>query len=178
MTISAHAFEACLKCPTKGWLRSTGEPTTGNAYAEWVATQDEARRLSGIGRLTAELPDGAWAVAPPMEKLKTATWQLATDVPVLTGKLETRLHAVERAPSEGRGRAAQFIPIRFVWRNKLHRDDKLLLAFDARVSRLGKRVGDVRLQQGQRAEFLLSKERTLEGLLRMAGRSPLDEVAE
>src|SRR5271167_1771041 len=30
----------------------------------------------------------------------------------------------------GRGRTAQFVPIRFVSRNKLHRDDKLLLALD------------------------------------------------
>jgi hypothetical protein len=25
-----------IKCPTKSWLRFTGEPATGNAYAEWV----------------------------------------------------------------------------------------------------------------------------------------------
>ncbi len=47
--------------------------------------------------------------------------------------LESRLHAVERVPSEGRGKPAQFIPIRFVFRNKLTKDDRLLLAFDALV---------------------------------------------
>jgi len=36
-------------------------------------------------------------------------------------------------PSEGRGRSAQPIPIRFVFTNKLTRDDKLMLAFDALV---------------------------------------------
>jgi predicted RecB family nuclease len=36
-------------------------------------------------------------------------------------------------PSEGRGKPAQFVPIRFVFRNKLTRDDRLLLAFDALV---------------------------------------------
>jgi len=46
---------------------------------------------------------------------------------------EARLHAVERMPSEGRGKAARFIPIRFIFRNKLTKDDKLLLAFDAFV---------------------------------------------
>jgi hypothetical protein len=40
---------------------------------------------------------------------------------------------VEQIPSAGRGRTAQFVPIRFVSRNKLHLGDKLLLAFDARV---------------------------------------------
>jgi hypothetical protein len=47
--------------------------------------------------------------------------------------LESRLHAVERVASEGRGKAAQFIPIRFIHRNKLTRDDRLLVAFDALV---------------------------------------------
>lgn len=45
--------------------------------------------------------------------------------------IESRLHAVERVPSEGRGKAAQFVPIRFIYRNKLTPDDRLLLAFDA-----------------------------------------------
>ena len=49
----------------------------------------------------------------------------------LPGNLESRLHAVERVSSEGRGKAAQFIPIRFIFFNKLTKDDKLLLAFDA-----------------------------------------------
>ena len=46
---------------------------------------------------------------------------------------ETRIHAVERIPSEGRGKAAQFIPIRFIFCNKLTKDDRLLVAFDALV---------------------------------------------
>jgi hypothetical protein len=45
--------------------------------------------------------------------------------------LESLLHAVERVPSEGRGKLAQFVPIRFVFRNKLTKDDRLLLAFDS-----------------------------------------------
>ena len=53
--------------------------------------------------------------------------------------VEASLHAVERIPSEGRGRAAQFIPIRFIFRNKLTKDDKLVLAFDAFL--LGQTLG-------------------------------------
>ena len=56
-----------------------------------------------------------------------------TDVPSPAFVAESRLHAVERIPSEGRGKAAHFIPIRFIYRNKLAKDDKLLLAFDAFV---------------------------------------------
>lgn len=36
MTITPALFEAYRKCPTKCWLRATGEPFSGNAYVEWV----------------------------------------------------------------------------------------------------------------------------------------------
>jgi predicted RecB family nuclease len=36
-------------------------------------------------------------------------------------------------PPEGRGRPARFIPVRFVFFNKLTKDDRLLMAFDALV---------------------------------------------
>jgi predicted RecB family nuclease len=59
----------------------------------------------------------------------SATDQASAAPAVFTA--EIRLHAVERVPSEGRGRPAQFIPLRFVFTNKLTKDDKLLLAIDA-----------------------------------------------
>jgi len=58
---------------------------------------------------------------------------LALDFVARSENLQCSCHAVERIPSAGRGRAAQFVPIRFVFSNKLSRHDKLLLAFDALV---------------------------------------------
>jgi len=46
---------------------------------------------------------------------------------------ESGIHAIERLPPESRGKPARFIPIRFVFHNKVGRDEKLLLAFDAFV---------------------------------------------
>src|ERR1700680_4447725 len=62
-----------------------------------------------------------------------AQWQLALDFVARSENFAVSCHAVERIPSAGRGRAAQFVPIRFVFSNKLTRHDKLLLAFDALV---------------------------------------------
>ena len=87
--------------------------------------------MEGIKRLIAEMPDGERVVAPPTENLKTVTWRMAADLLARALNLETRIPIVERTPSAGRGKAAQFIPIRFVWANKVGRHDKLLLAFDA-----------------------------------------------
>lgn len=131
MTITPDLFAAYLKCPTKCWLRQTGESASGNAYAEWVHAQDEGARVNGIKRLIAEAPEGSVAHEPLAGSLKTATWRLATNVVARTANTETRIAVVERVLSERRGKAAQFVPVRFVSRNKLHRDDKLLLAFDS-----------------------------------------------
>lgn len=131
MTVTSQLLDAYVRCPTKCWLRCAGENATDNAYADWVQAKNEACRVEGIKRLVAEVPDGERVVASPTENLKTATWRMAVDVPAKAPNIETRIPIVERALSAGRGKAAQFIPIRFVWANKVGRDDKLLLAFDA-----------------------------------------------
>jgi predicted RecB family nuclease len=147
MKITADLFRACLECPTKCWLRAAGEASTENAYAEWVKAQDESFHAKEIGRLVGDLSNDELAKSPEAEHLKSAKWQLATNISLLTqmnsSAVESSLHAIERMPSEGRGRLAQFVPIRFVFRNKLTKDDKLLLAFDAFLLSefLGREVG-------------------------------------
>ena len=130
-------FEAYLNCPTKCWLRAAGEVATGNTYAEWVKSQGENYRVNETARLVGGSSNGEVAMSPQAATLKAAKWRLATtlviELPASVCTVESSLHAVERTPSEGRGKAAQFIPIRFFFRNKLTKDDKLLLAFDAFV---------------------------------------------
>ncbi len=136
MKISPFLFEAYLKCPTKCWRRAQGEVGDDNAYATWVRSQTETYASESARRLAnnAVNLEGV-AIAPEVAGIKTARWLLALEVPAgwqaESCSLESRLHAVERVPSEGRGKAAQFIPVRFIYRNKLTSDDKLLLAFDA-----------------------------------------------
>jgi transposase/predicted flap endonuclease-1-like 5' DNA nuclease len=177
MKISPDLFQAHLKCPTKCWLRATGEASTGNTYAEWVKSQDETYRTSQTAKLVAEALNGEVAPSPPVEDLKSAKWQCAVEIratialrgsrgneaqisssgadqnlpPSAATVVESRLHAVERIPSEGRGKAAQFIPIRFIYRNKLTKDDKLLLAFDAFVlsESIGREISTGKIIHGE-----------------------------
>ena len=71
------------------------------------------------------------------ENLKAGKWRLAIGTAmqarVNSYALESELQAIERRPSSGRNSLTQFIPIRFMFNNKLAADDKLLLAFDAFV---------------------------------------------
>lgn len=131
MRMNPHLFEAFIMCPTKSWLRSRGEAPAGNPYAEWSATRSGAYRAEGIKRLLGERRADEIAVAPASENLKTAAWRLAVDIPAQAANIETRIAAIERVPSAGRNKAAQFVPIRFAWANKLGRHERLLLAFDA-----------------------------------------------
>src|SRR5882757_3466764 len=103
-------------------------------YAAWVRTNDEVFRVEGNKRLVAGVaPDKCATGTQAMGTLKLAQWHLCMDLAVQSQNLQCSCHAVEQIPSTGRGRTAQFVPTRFVFRNKLNRDDKLLLAFDARV---------------------------------------------
>jgi len=134
VTITSHLFGAYLKCSTKCFFRLLGEAAaeTGNAYANWVQTQTEAYHSEGLKRLMEGVPRDERAIRPSgTGHLKTANWRLAGEFVAPSENLESNIHAIERIPSEGRGQPTQFIPIRFVFTNKLTRDDKLLLAFDA-----------------------------------------------
>jgi predicted RecB family nuclease len=152
MIVNFQIFEAYLECSTKCWLRSRAEPTTGNAYAEWARAQNEAYYEGGLKSLREILPESDRAIAPPLTKYsKDATWRLAIDVRLGTNDLESRLQAVERIPSEGRGRSLQFVAHRFEFANKLTKNDKLLLAFDALVlsEAVGRKVSLGKITHGK-----------------------------
>ena len=151
MNITASLFDAALKCSTKCFLRSLGETGKGNAYADWVRTQTESYRGTGIKGLMAGVAHDELIVrAPGSENLNTAEWRLAVDVMAHAQNLESSLHAVERVPLNARGQPTQIIPIRFIFTNKLTRDDKLLLAFDALVlsEMLGREINFGRIIHG------------------------------
>ena len=169
MKITTPLFDASLKCITKCFLRSLGETGTGNAYADWVRTQAESYRNTGMNDLMAGAADDECIIGSPgTGNWKTAKWRLAVDLVPRAQNLESSLHAVERAPSEGRGQHGQFTPIRFVFTNKLTRDDKLLLAFDALVlsEMLGTKVGLGKIIHGDDQATLKVKTFALAGEVR------------
>jgi hypothetical protein len=133
MIITNDLVEAFLECPTKCFLRSCGEVGTGNAYAAWVRTKNNVFRIEGTKRLVAVVAPDRCVIGTPAMGPKSSQWHLGVDFALQSQNLRFSCHAVEQIPSAGRGRTAQFVPIRFVSRNKLHGDDKLVLALDARV---------------------------------------------
>ena len=132
MAVTSQLFEAYLKCPTKCFLRARSEADAGNPYATWMEAQNKSYRSEGRKRLTeGSLRDDCVISPPDIGHFKVGKWRLAVDIIACTQNLESSIDAVERLPSGRRGKPTQFIPIRFIFTNKLCRDDKLLLAFDA-----------------------------------------------
>jgi hypothetical protein len=115
MRINSSIFEAYLKCPMKCWLRSIGEPSCGNTYAEWVKTQNDFYRAAELKRRFARLRSDETAFSPDIGNARTAKWRIASNVAVKVptdfGGLESELHAVELAPSKFDGGPVEFIPI-------------------------------------------------------------------
>jgi predicted RecB family nuclease len=133
MSITSSVFEAYLKCPTKCFLQSIGESSADNAYDKWEKTNGEEYRNEGILLLKSRLPTDCVTVSSDVGDLKTAKCRLVLNFLARTQDLEADIHAVERIRPEGRGKLAQCSPIRFIWRNRLTKDHKLLLGFDAVV---------------------------------------------
>jgi len=172
MKITPDVFDAYLKCPTKCWLRVAGEASEENPYAQWVKTHTDSCREAETTRMVADLPDSEVDRSPSAENTKSATWRLATGMAMQAEMgacvLESELHAVERVPAGGRGKAAQFIPIRFIFTNKLGKDDKLLLAFDAVVlaKTLGREISLGKIVHGDDHVTLKVKTSALAGEVR------------
>src|SRR5262245_44175884 len=126
MKISSDVFDAFLKCPTKCWLRAVGETGSGNPCAERMKSQTASYRSSQTEQLVSETRANELAVSPVLEEFKAGRWRVATGVVgnVQTNSciLESGIHAVVRVP--GRRRSPQFVPIRFIFTNKLGKEDK------------------------------------------------------
>ena len=131
MRITPYLLEAYLKCPTKCWLRSAGEQVTDSAYVQCTQAQNDSYATAEIRRLLSKTHQSECIVFPSADQLEAGKWRLSTGVFAKTPHLEACLHAVGRLPSAGRRNPAHIIAIRFISANKISKDAKLLLAFDA-----------------------------------------------
>jgi predicted RecB family nuclease len=77
--------------------------------------------------------------------------------------LSARIHAVQKATSERHGVSAQFIPIRFVFNNKINKNHTLLLAYDSLILSkiLGRKVALGKIIYGDSYNMLSIKTPTL-----------------
>jgi hypothetical protein len=145
---SGGAYAEWVQTENESYRAVVLERLMANSPADEYATLGSSRReeahystetlKTAKWRLAVEVPvrtefGGSRGNEAQTEKSEVANQKSEINQSLLTSAatIETCLHAVERIPSAGRGHPAHFIPIRFIHRNKLTKDDKLLLAFDA-----------------------------------------------
>jgi predicted RecB family nuclease len=134
--ITVDLFNAYLRCPTKCWLRSGGEPRGTSSWADWAQSNGLIYRREGIKQLVGDIPS---VEAGEPKSWKAAGWLFAVDVTVQAFSpsdsytLESLIDAVKRVSPPGRAKVDKFIPVRFCPANKLTKYNRLILAFDAWV---------------------------------------------
>jgi predicted RecB family nuclease len=135
MIITNLIFEAYLNCPLKCFLLSTNVEGSTDSYDRWVGMENASYRHTLEKRLAAEIPPSECLIHPEaIKNVKAAKWQLVLGVTLRQRNLESDVHAIKRIPSKGRETPnVRFVPIRFSFANKLTKNDKLVLAFDALV---------------------------------------------
>jgi predicted RecB family nuclease len=155
--ITSDLFETYLKCPTKCFLRSLHETGTENSYANWVKAQHSSYSSKGIEHLVEGVAQDECVTGPiDSKEMWSSKWRLAIQTIARTQDLESSIHAVERLISEGGENSARLIPIRLIFTNKVHKHDKLSLAFDALVlsGMLGREVGTGKIIHGNNCATL------------------------
>lgn len=132
--ITASLFEDYINCPTKCFLRVSLEKESEDSHSIWIKKQNASFQHNAIERLANKFDVKNIVVNPSVsKKSKDESWLLAIDWSIRAQDIETNLQAVEQQASKIPGSPAQFIPIRFVFSDKISRVDKLLIAFDAFV---------------------------------------------
>jgi predicted RecB family nuclease len=168
MTITQNLFQSFLECPTKCWLNFRGEPPTGNAYAEWLQKERKSYRAEAIKRFQEGIPKADSINSPLQESLKSGNWRIAMEVKLESKNLAAQIPILERKLSEGRSKASQLVPISVVLNNKLTRNDKLLLSFDALVlsEMIGREINQGKIMHGDNYTILNVKTSGLAGEVR------------
>ena len=132
MLITDDIFQAFLQCETKAHLKLTGAVGDQRAFSEWERHLVEDYKQQCYRQWRADFGEAACLVGVALpQDLDNSQCRLAMDCTVRTQEMQAHLHAVERVASPSKPNDSPYMPIRCVPREKITRQDKLLLAFDA-----------------------------------------------
>jgi predicted RecB family nuclease len=132
MLITDDIFQAFLQCETKAHLKLTGAVGDQRAFSEWERHLVEDYKQQCYRQWRADCGEAACLVGVALpQDLDNSRCRLAMDCTVRTQEMQAYLHAVERVASPSKPNDSPYMPIRCVPREKITRQDKLLLAFDA-----------------------------------------------
>src|SRR2546423_4526748 len=131
MPVTDEIFKAFLKCETKALLKFSGTDETHSELGDWQRYTAEVFKQKCIRYLRSSLGESEYLIGTLPKKGTENKSRLAFDCLIQTNEVQSHLHALERLDSSDNTKHNSYVPVRFIPNEKLIRNDKLLLAFDA-----------------------------------------------
>ena len=134
MRITEEIFQAFLRCETKSYLKISGTIGLRREFSEWERFLAEDFQQKCSQRLLSNIrQDECFVGTPSTQELKNKKYRIVINCIVQAQKVQSHIQALERLPSPGNTKHNNYIPIRFIPKEKITEFDKLLLSFDAFV---------------------------------------------
>jgi predicted RecB family nuclease len=134
MLITEDVFQAFLNCETKAHLKSMGATSAHPEIIDWHQRLTENYKRVCYAKLRSGLrEDECFVGTLSPQDLKSSKHRLIIDCVVQEQGLQSRIHALEQLSFPEKVRQNPLIPVRFIPSEKVAKNDKLLLAFDALV---------------------------------------------
>jgi predicted RecB family nuclease len=132
MQITEDIFRAFLQCETKAYLKSSGTVGLHREFSDWEQTRVKNYKQQCCNHLRSHFLEEECLVSTALPQgLEKRKYHLVIGFEVSAQGLQAHIHALERIPSPARTKHHPYIPLRFVPNEKITRQDKLLVAFDA-----------------------------------------------
>src|SRR5437870_1912978 len=132
MLITDEIFQAFLQCETKSHLKLSGAVGDQREFPDWERNLVEDYKRKCHRQLRADFREAECLVGVAFpQALENSLCRLVMDCRVRAPEIQSHLHALERLASPGQTNHSPYMPIRCVPREKITKQDKLLLAFDA-----------------------------------------------
>lgn len=141
MVLDESLFDAYLKCKTKFYLKLSGNEASNPDFSNYKQNIFANYRAKVSKKLRHDFNEADCFIGTPILKDFTRNkYKFIINCLLQGNGIESHIHALEKMNTRGSRRFTPYVPLRFIPTEKITKQDKLILAFDALVvsSYLGK----------------------------------------
>src|SRR5262249_42865020 len=129
--ITDDIFTSHLKCRRKAYLKLAGRSGEPHDFEVVQLGLDQVYRASALAAFLGPIGEDVVVRAPPcLEAALLSQPRVIVEATVEADDIRSEIHALERVRESG-GETATYAPVLFVRNEKVTRQDRLLLAFNA-----------------------------------------------
>ncbi len=134
MLITDEIFQAFLQCETKSYLKLLGAVGGQRMFSDWERDLVEDYKQQCYRQSCAIFREAECLVGGTFPQgAENSRYRFLMDCRVRAQEMQSHIHAAERLTSRGNPDHSLYIPIRCVPKEKITKQDRLLLAFDALI---------------------------------------------